>query len=110
MFSVFVAYFIGGLFLILLSLPLMYGKVKPNPFYGFRVPATLEDPILWYPVNKFFAKRQLLVGIVEAMASVGLYFVKGINITGYAFSVLAVFVIAFSIAAIQSWKYMKSLQ
>ena len=110
MFTLFIVYLGGSILLILISLPLLYEKVKPNPFYGFRVPATLEDPILWYPVNKFFAKRQLLVGIVEAMASVGLYFVKGINITGYAFSVLAVFVIAFSIAAIQSWKYMKSLQ
>ena len=110
MFTLFIAYFLGSIFLILLSLPLMYEKVKPNPFYGFRVPATLDDPALWYPVNKFFAKRQLVVGVMEAIASFGLYLVKGINIDGYAFSVLAVFVVAFSIAVFQSWKFMNSLR
>lgn len=109
MFTLFMIYFGGSVLLILLSLPLIYGKVKPNLFYGFRIPATLNDPALWYPVNKFFAKRQLFVGIAEALASSGLYFVKGISIDGYALSVLAVFVAAFSIAIFQSWKYMKSL-
>ncbi|MBI5351993.1 MAG: SdpI family protein [Chloroflexi bacterium] len=108
--TLFFIYTGGGLVLALISLPLIAGKVKPNPFYGFRVPLTLENPELWYPTNKFFAKRQLIVALVEVAAAIGLYFYPNITIDGYALSVLPVFVVAFAIAFIQSWRYMKSLK
>ncbi|HNB52851.1 MAG TPA: SdpI family protein, partial [Anaerolineales bacterium] len=57
-------YLIGGLGMALIALPLIAEKIKPNPFYGFRVPATLKNPKLWYDVNKYFAKRLLVVGLV----------------------------------------------
>ncbi len=110
MLTLFVLYFCGGFVLILLSIPLLLGKVKPNPVYGFRIQATLDDPATWYAVNKFFAKRLLVVGVVVCLAAAILYFVPGISIDVYALSVLAVFVIAFSVAMVQSWKYMKSFQ
>ena len=44
----------GNVMLLLaLSLPLMYGRVPPNPLYGFRVPRTLRHPELWYPANAY---------------------------------------------------------
>jgi hypothetical protein len=30
-----------------LSLPLIWRKVGPNPWYGFRVRQTLDDPAVW---------------------------------------------------------------
>jgi len=100
----------GGLLLALISLPLIAGKVKPNPYYGFRVPQTLDNPEIWYATNKFFAKRQLVVALIMVIAAAGLYFWPNITVDAYALSVLAVFVIAFSIAFIQGWGYMKTLQ
>ena len=37
-----------GLLLILVAIPLIRKKIKPNHLYGFRVPQTLNDPEVWY--------------------------------------------------------------
>ena len=108
--ELFIIYAGGGLLLALTSIPLIAGKVKPNPYYGFRAPSTLNNLETWYAVNKYFAKRQILVALIEVIAATGLYFWPNITVDGYALSVLAVFVIAFSIAFIQGWRYMKTLQ
>jgi hypothetical protein len=102
-------YLIGGIVLALVSLPLIAEKIKPNPFYGFRVPATLNNPDAWYAVNKFFGKRLLAVALEHILASVGFFFWPNISVDAYALSVLGVFVIVFGIAMIRSWKYLKSL-
>ena len=108
--TLFLIYVGGGALLALLSLPLMAGKVKPNPFYGFRVPATLENPDIWYAANKYFAKRLLIVALVEVISAISLYFLPGITVDAYAFSVLGVFVVMFSVAFVQGWRYMKTLR
>lgn len=100
----------GGILLALISLPLIVGKVKPNPWYGFRVPTTLKNPEIWYAVNKHFAQRQLVVALIEIFAAMGLYFWPNISVDAYTFSVLSVFVVVSAIAFTQSWKYMKTLK
>jgi hypothetical protein len=107
--TLFWLYLIGGFVLALISLPLIAEKIKPNPFYGFRVPATLENPELWYPVNKYFAKRLLAVALADILASIGFFFWPRISVDAYALSVLGVFVLVFGVAMFQSWKYLKSL-
>ena len=103
-------YVTGGLFLALIAVPLMAGKIKPNPYYGFRVPQTLENPALWYPANKYFARRQFAVGLIFTLASIALYFWPGISVDAYALGSLGVFLVLFIPALVQSWQYMKSLQ
>jgi len=103
-------YVVGGLLLALLSLPLIAGKIKPNPYYGFRVPFTLNNPEIWYATNKYFAKRQLVVGLSEAAIATGLYFLPNITIDAYALSILGVFVVMFAVAFAQGWRYMKTLK
>jgi uncharacterized membrane protein len=100
----------SGLLLALISLPLIFEKIKPNFYYGFRIRATLENEELWYAVNKYFAKRLLIVGVVQALAAIVLYRVPDISVDAYSLSTLGVFVIAFTIAMLQSWKYMKTYQ
>ena len=100
----------GGLLLALLSLPLIARKIKPNPYYGFRVSATLENPETWYTVNQYFAKHQLAAALIEIASATGLYFWPGITVDTYALSVLAVFVVTFSIAIIQGWRHIKKLE
>lgn len=105
-----IIYVMGGILLALLSLPLIARKVRPNPFYGFRVQATLENPDLWYATNRFFAQRQLAVALIEIAAAIALYFIPDISIDIYTLSVLGVFVIAFAIAVFQSWRYLKLIR
>jgi hypothetical protein len=110
MFTLFVFYVGIGLVSLLIALPLIFEMVKPNYFYGFRIRATLDDPAVWYAVNKYFAKRLFVVGITESISAVFLYFIPGITVDGYSLSVLAIFVVAFSIAMYQSMKYIKNLR
>ena len=103
-------YVVGGLLLALLSLPLIAGKIKPNPYYGFRVPFTMGNPEIWYATNKYFAKRQLVVGLIEAAAATGLYFLPSITIDTYALSILGIFVVMFAVVFVQGWRCMKALE
>src|SRR5436305_15279565 len=56
--------FIGG------AVPLIQGRVKPNPWYGVRVPKTLNDRDTWYAVNAYFGRRFAVVGLLIAVAGV----------------------------------------
>ncbi len=60
---------ISGLF-IGLAVPLVQGRVKPNPWYGFRVRKTLENPDTWYAVNAYFGRRFAVVGLLVAVSGV----------------------------------------
>jgi uncharacterized membrane protein len=105
-----IVYVGGGMLLVLISLPLIAGKIKPNYLYGFRVPATLEDPDLWYPANKYAAKGLLIVGLVMIGAGICLSYWPGISVDSYAWACLGVFVLSFSIVLVQSFRYIRRLQ
>lgn len=98
-----------GILSILVALPLLEEKVKPNIFYGFRVRATLENPKVWYAANKYFAQRLLLAGGIEIIAAFALYFIPYLSVEAYVGGVLVVFAVAFTIGMIQSFNYLKSL-
>ena len=103
-------YILSSLLLVIFSLPLIARKIKPNPFYGFRIQQTLDDPEVWYETNQYFAKRLCAVGILEALAAVGFYFIPNITVDAYALLCLGVFILTFTIAMVQSWRYMKSIK
>lgn len=102
-------YVAAGLLLIALSLPLAAGKIKPNPFYGFRVNATLDDEPTWYRVNRYAGLWLLVIGVIVTLAAILIYQLPGFSVDTYAYACLAVFVISFAIGMVQSWRYMKSL-
>ena len=57
-----ILYLISGVLLVLLALPLLYDKVPPNAFYGFWVAKTLDNPQIWYAVNRYAARRLVAAG------------------------------------------------
>ncbi len=40
------------LVIVVLSIPVILGKVHPNSTYGFRTPKTLSSQDVWYPANR----------------------------------------------------------
>ena len=38
--------------MMIFSVPMIQGNVKPNRIYGFRTAKTLADPKVWYPANR----------------------------------------------------------
>ena len=102
-------YVISGIVLVGLALPLLWEKVPPNPVYGFRLPATMNDPKVWYATNKFGAKRLMVTGISTVVAAAIFYFIPGITVDGYALACLFVFALVFTVGLVQSLRYMHSL-
>jgi hypothetical protein len=104
-----VVYLATGALLAVLSLPLIRGKVGPNPWYGFRVRRTLEDPAVWYPANAYAAKGLLCVGLATCAAAVLLYLIPGIGLEAYALAVSAVVLGGLAVNLILSFRYLRSL-
>src|SRR5437764_89626 len=65
-----VTYLLIGCLFIVTAAPLVQGRVKPNPWYGFRVRKTLENPETWYAVNAYFGRRFAVAGLLIAVAGV----------------------------------------
>jgi uncharacterized membrane protein len=103
-------YAVGGLLLAGLSVPLILHKVPPNGIYGFRIPATFEDPQLWYKVNAYAGKRLLVAGLGTAVGSIILYYIVNTSVDAYALSCLGLFLALFLWAIITSFLYLKSVQ
>jgi uncharacterized membrane protein len=61
--------FIGAVFIIL-GIPLLLEKVKPNWFYGFRTPTTIKNKDLWYKVNKQVGREFIIAGIIVLLCSI----------------------------------------
>jgi len=103
-------YSIGGLVLAGLSVPLILKKIPPNGLYGFRIPATINNPGLWYKVNTYTGWRLLIVGLATSVGSIILFFTVNSSVDAYALSCLGLFLALFCWAIITSYLYMKSNQ
>ena len=80
--------------MIALSVPLIQGRVKPNAWYGFRIPLTLNNPDIWYPANRYAGWSLLAYGLVLLVVTLGLPLLLGTPSTEdttdlYALSVAA---------------------
>lgn len=100
----------SGLVLSGLSIPLILGRVPPNPVYGFRLPSTLCDPTLWFPVNRVAGKWLLVGGVAIALAAVLFYLVPGIGVDRYALCELAVVIASLLAAVAASVIHLRHLQ
>ena len=105
-----VMYVVCGGLLIALSLPLLRGKVPPNAWYGFRVPSTMGNPELWYPVNRMMARWLLFAGLITVAGSVALYFVPGISLDAYAWLSLLLFTAPLTVGIFASVRRLRQLQ
>jgi uncharacterized membrane protein len=107
--TILILYVVIGLLMVVLAVPLIKRKVKPNGLYGFRVPQTLSDPEVWYAVNAHFGRRLLVAGVATVLAALLLYRVPGLDVDSYAWALLAVFALFFGVGLVQSWLYMNTL-
>ena len=61
--------FFVGVLIAVISIPFLFRLVPRNRFYGFRVPATLQDDDVWYAVNRRVACEMIGLGIVLAASA-----------------------------------------
>lgn len=61
---------IPAVILFLVSLPLVFGLIPRNRFYGVRTPKTLSDDGVWYPVNRVAGAAMLLASVIYGAVAV----------------------------------------
>ena len=101
-------YTVTGSLLAFLSIPLILRQIGPNPWYGFRVRKTLDDPAVWYPVNAYSAKRLLAVGLASSVTAVLLFFVPNLDLGTYALACAGGTLGGLLVTLIQSFLYLRS--
>ena len=99
----------AGLLLTGLSVPLIFRKIPPNPWYGFRVRATLENEEVWYPANGYAGKRLFWVGIGTVVSALVMFLLPIRNIGVYASAVGGIVMLGLAVAVIQSFLYLRTL-
>jgi uncharacterized membrane protein len=98
-----------GLILAVVSLPLIANRIKPNPFYGFRVRRTLEDPEVWYKVNHYAGIQLFYAGLMISITAVGLPFIPNMSFETYSLASTVLLVVIMTVALIRSGIYLKSI-
>lgn len=107
--SIMLLYVGGGILLTLLAIPLYFEKIKPNGLYGFRVRKTLENPEVWYRVNKYSARWMIVTGLSMVFAAIGFSLVPGLDLDIYALACAMVFAVVFSVGLVVTMRYMNSV-
>ena len=100
----------SGAVLIILAVPLIKRWVPPNIWYGFRIPQTLNDPELWYPVNEYGGRGLLWIGVITIVTALGSYFVLNNNLELYTSVCTIVIVISLSVHIILTFRYLGTLK
>jgi uncharacterized membrane protein len=96
---------IGCLIIAAVSVPMILGRVPPNPLYGFRTRRTLSSPAVWYPANRFSGWALL----VAAGASLALLWLLPGTVLARPGALLAVFVGPLGLGVIASFLYLRRI-
>ena len=56
--------------LIVLSVPLIFGLIPRNRFYGFRTRSTCKSDQVWYPANKMAGKIFVVAGVIWLLVEI----------------------------------------
>lgn len=105
-----VVYAVTGLMLSTLSIPMILRKVKPNPFYGFRVPKTLNNPDIWYEINAYSGRRLFVTGLVAALAAACLdVFAPGLDMGTFSTILAVIVVVTLGVTLVQSFRRLSQM-
>lgn len=69
-----------GMLEVIMGVPSLLEKVKPNALYGFRTLKARSSDEIWYKANKYFGRDFLIAGIVVTICSLFLL-VYGSNLS-----------------------------
>ena len=61
------------LLILLVSIPMVLGRVPPNGTYGFRTPKTLSSDDVWYPANRAAGWFMLAAAVMSICFNLALW-------------------------------------
>jgi hypothetical protein len=63
----------SGLALAGLAIPMMLRLIGPNPWYGFRLPKTMNNREIWYEINAYSGRWFFASGLSAALVAAAVY-------------------------------------
>jgi uncharacterized membrane protein len=93
-----------GLLLLVLGWPLATRRVRPNRWYGLRVPATFADPQVWYDANAIAGRDMMVLGGVAAIIALVLPHVARLHETIYVGTCAALLGVGSLILSVRRWR------
>lgn len=93
-----------ALILIVLAVPLVRRRVKPNSVYGLRVAATFADEWVWYEANARSGRDLLLLGATQLACALLLPLARGITLERYIAANLALLLGGTILFAVVGWR------
>jgi uncharacterized membrane protein len=104
-----IPYLILAVALIVISIPLIQRRIRPNVWYGFRVRRTLEDPKVWYAANRYSAFHLLAIGVILLVVAPACYFSPGISFISDALICVGVTFAGLAFGLIRSFRYLRQI-
>jgi uncharacterized membrane protein len=96
----------AGFLLAAVAVPLWLRRVPPNGIYGFRVPKTRSDPVVWFDANAYAGRQLLVFGLGYATFGALLAGWPGIGPDAYAWSCLAVVAVGLVAVVVRCFRYL----
>lgn len=104
-----VMYLVISVLMMVLAVPLIQKRVRPNWFYGFRTPKTLSSPDIWYPANVYAGKVLFATGLLLFFAALIFYFIPGMSEDGYGIAVALVMLVLLLPGMVLMLRYLRKL-
>ena len=93
-----------GVLLAATGWPLAARRVRPNRWYGLRVPATFADERVWYDANALAGRDMVALGLLLVALSIGLPVITGLGGSGFAVVAAGVTVVGSVLITIRGWR------
>jgi uncharacterized membrane protein len=77
-----ISWTVSGMLLAALAVPLIRGRVRPNPLYGVRFPQSFRSEESWYAINRFGGRRLAIWSAPMIAAGVLAFFLPLTGNTG----------------------------
>lgn len=93
-----------ALTLIVLAIPLIRRRVKPNRLYGVRVAATFADEWVWYEANARSGRDLLVLGAIQLACALVPLLMPRVTAEAYTIGNTAVLLGGTLIFAVAGWR------
>jgi len=104
------AFILVGILEIILGIPLLLEKIKPNWLYGFRLPYTLSSDEIWYKSNKYVGRDFIVAGFIVILGSLFLLVFKtDSSVIGISLVSILLIILPIIIILIRAFNYLKEL-
>jgi uncharacterized membrane protein len=98
-----------GLLLIALGWPMAARRVRPNRWYGLRVPATFADDTVWYDANAVAGRDMMALGALVLAIALVLPHLAALGGAAYAGVCAGILGAGSLILAVRGWRVANQL-